>query len=422
MELKTSVNFKSIGVSLIIVLITLELSPFILGSFFLQEGYSRHKIRQQIEQNNGNDTTLKAPAVVEESYLSEHIVHPYLGFIHKPDDYYNIYGYPLDSPILVKSDTVINICLTGGSVAKQLFQNSTGVLIQEIKRDSRFSDKNINIISAALGGYKQPQQLMAINYLISLGAEYDYVINLDGFNEVVLPYADNLPFQIHPTFPRHWNVYSRKTLNQDAVRLLGLQMYTRESRANKTRKFAGSLLSFSNFALFVWQIKEQNVQARLMMQELELRKELSETELQMQTTGPSFHLEDTVAFFQYQADYWRQCSQQMAQLSVGGNFTYLHFLQPNQYVEGSKTLTSEEMETSYATGDYAYKTAVRLGYPLLKASGIILQENGVYFSDLTMLFHDEKASVYSDECCHFNQKGYDAIARQIAQTILEVTH
>ena len=39
-------------------------------------------------------------------------------------------------------------------------------------------------------GYKQPQQLMAYNYLLSLGAEFDAVINIDGYNVITTANGD----------------------------------------------------------------------------------------------------------------------------------------------------------------------------------------------------------------------------------------
>lgn len=418
MEIKANINFKPIVISLVVILATLELSPFLLGSLFLEQGYSRRSVKQQISQTDEADLSDKKTIKQEEAYLSEHMVHPYVGFIHKPDEYYNDFGYPHQDPLLKKTGNTINICLTGGSVAKQLFQNSTDVLIGELNRHPSFIGKNIQVVSVALGGFKQPQQLLAVNYLLSLGAEYDYVINLDGFNEVVLPYADNYPFHIHPTFPRHWNVYSRKTLNQETILLLGKQQYLLEQHKSWTRKLDGSILSSSNFVLFSWKISEQRFREKMLYLEQDMKEVLSRSEVQAQTLGPPFQKSDTLDYFQFQADYWRQCSEQLSTLAQGSNFTYLHFLQPNQYLPGSKELTSEELQIAYQSGDFAYKKAVELGYPLLIAEGAKLMNSGVQFTDLTLLFKEEKAAIYSDKCCHFNKEGYDAIALQLARAII----
>jgi hypothetical protein len=99
-------------------------------------------------------------------------------------------------------------------------------------------------------------------------------------------------------------------------------------------------------------------------------------------------------------------------------FHYLHFLQPNQYDKGSRQLTDEEMELAFEPGPFPYKEAVGLGYPLLKEEGRRLVQKGVHFTDLSKMFIDEKRTVYSDKCCHFNQLGYDLLADSIAVQIL----
>ena len=39
-------------------------------------------------------------------------------------------------------------------------------------------------VNLALFGYKQPQQLTTLAYLMSIGGQFDLVLNIDGFNEV----------------------------------------------------------------------------------------------------------------------------------------------------------------------------------------------------------------------------------------------
>ena len=48
------------------------------------------------------------------------------------------------------------------------------------------SGRKIDIVRLALPGQKQPQQLMTLAWVQSLGAEFDIVVNLDGYNEAVL--------------------------------------------------------------------------------------------------------------------------------------------------------------------------------------------------------------------------------------------
>jgi hypothetical protein len=46
-------------------------------------------------------------------------------------------------------------------------------------------------------------------------------------------------------------------------------------------------------------------------------------------------------------DLWKNCSLQMRNLCVANNTKYIHFLQPNQYLDNSKTLSDWENEFAY---------------------------------------------------------------------------
>jgi len=58
-----------------------------------------------------------------------------------------------------------------------------------------------NLVILGFPGYKQPQQLLALAYFLSLGAEYDLIINLDGYNDIVLPVTDNYNLGSTPFSP-----------------------------------------------------------------------------------------------------------------------------------------------------------------------------------------------------------------------------
>jgi hypothetical protein len=75
-------------------------------------------------------------------------------------------------------------------------------------------------VKAAIGGYKQPQQLMALNYFTALGGEFDVLVNVDGFNEVALPPLENIP-QTNPFCPRQWHLRMRMVPNQEFLATVG---------------------------------------------------------------------------------------------------------------------------------------------------------------------------------------------------------
>lgn len=408
-------------VYLFIFVVTLELSPYILSGFILDQSFSRKKIRKELAEDK-TETQQEDPTNNQQAknqYLGNHILHPYLGFVGVEQEGFNEFHFPGISPITKKSDNDLNVVLMGGSVARELYVNSGERIRQKLGSSDKYKNKNIKLVVLALSGFKQPQQLLALNYFMALGAGYDIVVNLDGFNEVVLPYADNLPFHVFPSYPRHWNIYSRKKLDSRSTLLLGKQAVVKDKRNNYKRSFSNSTLNYSNFALFIWKVIDNNFRNKIFEQEAEFRQMITNNPSDYQSTGIYTNINDTASFFDDQAELWKNCSQQIAFLSEKTSFEYYHFLQPNQYVDGSKEFTKEELDIAIETGPFPYRDAAQMGYPLLVEKGRQLTENGVDFTDLTQIFKNETKTVYSDKCCHFNQQGYDQIADRITEKILE---
>lgn len=408
-------------VYLFIFVVTLELSPYILSGFILDQSFSRKKIRKELAEDK-TETQQEDPTNNQQAknqYLGNHILHPYLGFVGVEQEGFNEFHFPGISPITKKSDNDLNVVLMGGSVARELYVNSGERIRQKLGSSDKYKNKNIKLVVLALSGFKQPQQLLALNYFMALGAGYDIVVNLDGFNEVVLPYADNLPFHVFPSYPRHWNIYSRKKLDSRSTLLLGKQAVVKDKRNNYKRSFSNSTLNYSNFALFIWKVIDNNFRNKIFEQEAEFRQMITNNPSDYQSTGIYTNINDTASFFDDQAELWKNCSQQIAFLSEKTSFEYYHFLQPNQYVDGSKEFTKEELDIAIETGPFPYRDAAQMGYPLLVEKGRQLTENGVDFTDLTQIFKNETKTVYSDKCCHFNQLGYNQIADRITEKILE---
>lgn len=409
-------------VLLVVVVVVIELLPYAMAPLLLGRSFLRSDLKQELElqhaaahvQQTGD--TQGEPA---EGYLSEHVLHPYLGYVSTPRTGYNRFGFKADDPLEPRSATDVHVCLTGGSVAMGLYPFLRKELTQSMQQVEAFKGKEVKMTVLALGGFKQPQQLMALNYFLALGAQFDMVINVDGFNEIVLPYSDNLPFGIFPAYPRHWNIFSRKKISTRVQSVLAKQMMVRDRQMRLTDRYVDWHLGKSNFALLTWAMLNNGQQMELVKMEDELKTALNESETDYQVTGPAVAVSDTTAFFEQQAEAWARTSTLMAGAATGAGLPYFHFLQPNQYVEGSKKLTDTELNIAYEHGDFAYKTAVIQGYPMLIEKGSGLTGRGVDFRDLTPMFAAEPSTVYSDKCCHFNELGYTLIAQEVTKHILQ---
>jgi len=106
----------------------------------------------------------------------------------------------------------------------------------------------------------------------------------------------------------------------------------------------------------------------------------------------------------------------MHRLCVANGTLYFHFLQPNQYLEGSKPMGRLERQAAVAPGS-VFETSVRAGYPLLREAGRELAAQGVAFQDLTGAFADVREPLYVDTCCHLNQQGYRILGRAMGRSI-----
>jgi hypothetical protein len=123
------------------------------------------------------------------------------------------------------------------------------------------------------------------------------------------------------------------------------------------------------------------------------------------------------ALYDHLATIWENSSTQLDRLCSANAIRYFHFLQPNQYVAGSKTMSEEERAVSFVA-DHPYRNGVERGYPLLIGRGRALAARGVRFHDLTMAFADVPGPIYIDVCCHYNKAGYQILADRVAAAIV----
>lgn len=385
--------------------------------FSLRE--QRQRLAQPLEAE-GRAGSLDGPVQLP-PYVSNKVLHPFLGYVYnrtRDPGEINDFGFEGADPLAKRSPETVNLVVLGGSVARQFYRRGGAELVEELEQAPPYRGRRVRLFSLALGGYKQPQQLMALSYMLSLGAEYDLAINLDGFNEIVLPYTNNIPNRVSASFPRNWHLYARLGLDVPRSLHLARVEQLRRGRERWRARVLGTPLEYS--ALFLTALDSVDLYfARQIAREDELlRQALATAEGDFQIGGPFEPFETDAELFEHLAALWKASSLQMAHLARGNGLRYLHFLQPNQYVPGSKTPTPEERRTAFRKGPAGPKHAVRAAYELLSREGADLRRRGVEFYDLTGLFREETRTIYGDSCCHVNQLGNELLAKAIARAIL----
>src|SRR5262249_4909407 len=122
--------------------------------------------------------------------------------------------------------------------------------------------------------------------------------------------------------------------------------------------------------------------------------------------------------FDHLRDVWKNSSLQIHYLCLGNRTKYVHVLQPNQYLAGSKLMTDFEREKMLDKTS-SYGKFVAKAYPMLIEEGKRLREQGVDFLDLTMIFAAVQEQIYSDPFCHYNAHGNEILARAVAAAIVD---
>jgi hypothetical protein len=393
------------------------------GSMFPADAY-----RDRLAPTTDADLVVRAdptsrPAEEDEPrVIANKVLHPYIGFVHDhagAPKSTNRFGFPGLDPLWPPAEGELRVGIAGGSVALQIFHESGRHLRRALSEHPAFAGRKIRLIALTLGGFKQPQQLMSLTWFLALGAHFDVVINLDGFNEVVLPFTDNVPDGVFPAFPRSWKLYAQKSLDGSEIdALIEVRGVQRERRRWRERLGNGPLSS-SAFVLRTLDAIDQRLAVRLAESEGRFRAALDGGSSPYQVSGPDIRFPNNAALFRELVAVWRDSSLQMHRLCEANAIAYFHFLQPNQYVAGSKPFSAEERRVAIRGAGFAPRTAVRSSYESLSASGASLHSRGVAFQDLTNLFESESETVYRDSCCHFNDRGVRAIADRIAGVVGE---
>ena len=373
------------------------------------------------------------------------VLHPYLGAVGDPSarPSVNPFGFYGERPIRQRSPSRIIVGVTGGSVAQGFATMGMPTVERVLKQAGRFRDKEFVVVNLARGGYKQPQPLMALNYMLTLGAEFDIVINIDGFNDVALHEVENALQNVFPAFPRVWFMLVDPVPDPGLLRAIGRSEYLRAEMVTLARAQSHGALRLSTIANLLWDFRQRRMAGQYVVAQRRIDSLTKQAEQRTYTmmhkyrpgstevkpaansepppywvTGPRIEFDGPKERFAFQAAVWKQSSIQLHRLCQANDILYLHLLQPNQYVAGSKPMGRAERSRAY-NPDQPYKPGAEQGYPLLIDAGRELARTGVWFLDLTGIFSTVEQPVYIDDCCHYNIEGYQLIGRRVAGEILD---
>jgi len=394
------VALASIGTYLLLELCAWILIPLAVGSF---DDIARDR-RGKLHGGTGQAETL--------------VPHPFVGFVLEPGSRYfgydvtiNEHGFP--GSILLgdeTNDTVVAIA--GGSFAMRFWIDSHELLERLLTERLQ---RPVRTVCLAVSAHRQPQQLFSALYYLTLGGRIDALINIDGFNEAVNNESEN------PLYP--WGWAARIGAGRDEMILIGTIASLRQSVA-RAAEIAEALPSTPMVNL-VWKAWDNHLQKSIVERNLQLAAH--EREYRFYRDGPRIETDDQQ---RYAARLWSHTSILLKRLADAHHFSYLHVLQPNQYLPGTKRYSEQETrefllwENRPLPPDQAarirlrtYAEEVRRGYKILQDEARRLPESGVAYHDFTRVYSDQPETLYIDSCCHVSREGNDIFARKVAALI-----
>lgn len=325
-----------------------------------------------------------------------------------------------DYPLRTEAGGTFIVGVFGGSVAQWLTVQEGDYLEKELAKLPELEGKKVHVMNMASSGYKQPQQLQVLSYFMAIGQHFDLVINLDGFNEIALPLAENIPKGIHYSMPRSYpkNVSSMTSIaDSRMIRWLNAGLDLR-GQSNYWASMANLRLSASFYLLAsALHARYQSLSEEHMLTPPPIGEDERDVFFTLDTTTEGY------TFMQQKSalvNLWYRSSILMRDIAENNGAAYLHVLQPNQY-HSEKTFSAKERQIALMP-KHPYSRAVKELYPILVSKSKELLEKGVNFIDATPIFNDIDIIIYADSCCHYNDKGnrilINRIVREIGHSLL----
>ncbi|MCK6449156.1 MAG: hypothetical protein L6Q99_22395 [Planctomycetes bacterium] len=386
------------------------------------DGYSADAVRTALGdlQARNREFTPKTggdlPWNPAESERAERVAHPYVG-------YEALGGLEVleDQRADFRTTSThreFRLAIFGGSVAEIFAQSGEATLRRVLGADPRFRGVDVRILGFGRGGYRQPQHQAFLAYLFALGLEPDAVLCLDGFNEVALG-RQNARFGTHASFPSipHWSQLVARGAEQPEAIAIAARIRGTQAELEEFTTWALDRELARSAWLGEWAVRRAAALRRETLEASDAYTQvLRANESRLALGGPMIR-GDLELPVQTSVAIWKEASRNMRAMCTARHVPYLHVLQPTLHDDGAKPIHPEEVEKGAIDTDWL--EGVRTGYPLLRAAGAELEQEGERFVDASRIFANVAEPLYLDSC-HFGQRGNELLAEEIAARLLEV--
>ena len=376
--------------------------------------FSRSKLQAQRDALRASGGRTAVGANIR--WARDEVLHPYLGYAPGSAAGAAGLGFAAPEPIQRRAPDRLIVAVVGGSAAHLFAEQGLAELGARLARLPAYRGRALVPLNLAVGGYKQPQQLMAVAYLFALGGEVDVVVNLDGFNDITMHPTENAAAGVPPAYPRRWDQRTEGLFQGGTLRLMLQRVDLERRRSELAGTFSAFPLRASNAANAVYLALDRRLERELGATDRALGAAPAAGSPASAPAASPGGFAGEREMYEHLAELWRRSSLQLSRLVEASGARYYHFLQPSQYLPGSKPMGADERAVAIIP-EHPYRRAVETGYPLLQRAGAALAKDGVRFADLTGAFSTRAEPLYFDSCCHVNARGNAILAELMSEVI-----
>lgn len=403
-------------------LLSAELAGWLANRLIHGISYKEAKLEKELFISN---LPIQNDNIIDQSVIKnlniKYRIHPFFGYSLDENitDRSNNHGFWLDYDFPYKKDEKEFIVgFFGGSVSwsEVIDKESRAVFEQRILDIVKHKGyKKVKIFPFALGGYKQPQTFFIIAYYLDM---IDMAIVIDGFNDIdhlSNGFAMEWPSRF-PNFSCYRPLTSMQSFSNKTLLSIAELHYLNKRFYKITQILDGPILRHSLFAHSIWKAS--------------INKYYKDRERYLNTIYPS--QKDNMIYASMTSKneaeaeeqinnyllFYENLSKWQWMIANDQGIPIFQFIQPNQYVRGSKPYSKEELSLYLSKGEDKIMQVSSM-YEQLEDIVERLNNSGVSIYSLTYIFKDIHETVYRDACCHFNTVGREMIANQIMNRIEE---
>lgn len=330
-------------------------------------------------------------------------LHPYFGFFSETTPF-----PPLPRPGEANASEVL-VGVFGGSVAQGYYFHEAlnNSLRDALQAMPRHAGRTVRVLNFAHPGYKQPQQLHVLTHYLSLGLKLDVAICIDGVNEIGF-HETNREQGLDESMPigsvfgdlirqcQAGDFRDPLLCEKAAAQRMAVQRHEAALEAVTALGYCLELARGTWAERRYWKLAD-NAPAG------------DRNASSLVSFAPSDPGLDDAARLRRAVDLWLFTLRSMHQTAALGGALLLEFVQPNQYHNTARVLTREEIYAAWSERS-VLADSVDAGYRLFLGNLDALRAEGVRVHDMTRVFDQVPETIYTDTCCHFNDRGYELVS------------